>query len=183
MGLEDFLSSQTGEDIVLTDSKEESVDKPEVAETEASATEEPTSEEAVDSSEENKAEETEETEKVDSPTAPSFEEMWAERMGEKYGKLEDFDDHYSSLKTKSEQERYEDKYSEESRDRLDKLLESGTSWEKIKEIANVQTLDVEKLTGRQAMAKALELDQGLTRAEIENELYDYDQLKNVDLED
>lgn len=186
MGLEDFLSSQTGEDIVLTDSKEESVDKPEVAETEASATEEPTSEEAVDSSEENKAEkteETEETEKVDSPTASSFEEMWAERMGEKYGKLEDFDDHYSSLKAKSEQERYEDKYSEESRDRLDKLLESGTSWEKIKEIANVQTLDVEKLTGRQAMAKALELDQGLTRAEIENELYDYDQLKNVDLDD
>ena len=80
MGLEDFLSSQTGEDIVLTDSKEESVDKPEVAETEASATEEPTSEEAVDSSEENKTEkteETEDTEKVDSPTASSFEEMWA----------------------------------------------------------------------------------------------------------
>lgn len=178
MGLEDFLSSQTGEEVVLSDSKEENVDTPEVAETEGSVTEEPASEEAVDSSEEKK---TEDTEKVDS--TPSFEEMWAERMGDKYGKFEDFDDHYSSLKTKSEQERYEDKYSEESRDRLDKLLESETSWDRIKEIASVQTLDVEKLNGRQAMAKALELDQGLTRAEIENELYDYDQLKDVDLDD
>jgi len=104
-------------------------------------------------------------------------------MGEKYGKLEEFDNHYSSLKTKAEQERYEDKFSEESRGRLDKLLGSDLSWSKIKEIANVQTLDVEKLDGRQAMAKALELDQGLTPDEIKNELFDYDQLNNVDLEE
>jgi len=183
MALEDFLNANgvEGASIVKEDEVVDTVETTEeVVPTEATEEVDPPAPEGKVETETEVPEEAPEEEAVVSKT---FEEMWSEKMADKYGKLEEFDDHYSSLKTKAEQERYEDKFSEESRGRLDKLLGSDLSWDKIREIANVQTLDVDKLDGRQAMAKALELDQGLSPDEIKNELYDYDMLKNVDLDE
>jgi hypothetical protein len=86
MALEDFLKAQTGEDVTVNTENEpemvaENVDVPEVTDTPDAPVVEAT---------EDAPENQEDTPVVES-TEKSFEEMWAEKMGDKYGDLEGFD--------------------------------------------------------------------------------------------
>ena len=114
--------------------------------------------------------------------APTFDSLWEEKMAEKYGKFDEFESNYESLKKKAEQERYEDKYSDESKELLEKTLGSGFDMNSLKKIVDIQTLDVDSLDNMSAIAKKLELSDGLSKAEIKVELKEFSKL-NKDQED
>jgi uncharacterized protein (UPF0335 family) len=85
------------------------------------------------------------------------------------------------LTEKAESPRLEDEFESDSVDMLKKVLSSGFDWNKLKEISEINTLDVDKLSGRQALSKMLEMRDGLSKAEINLKLRDYDRLKEEDV--
>ena len=76
----------------------------------------------------------------------------------------------------------ESKFAEEDVTRLEKLLEGGLSWDKIGEIARIQNLDVDSLNDEQALAKTLELRDGLSKDEISYKMLEFKKLADVDLD-
>ena len=127
-------------------------------------------------------EETPQPEAKEESDAEVKEISFEDSFKEKYGSLEDLETKLSSLEEKASASRFEDKYESDSIDRLEKVLGSGFSWDKIKEIADVKTLNVDSLDGRQALSKMLEMKDGLSTAEINGKLREYDKLNDADLE-
>ena len=115
-------------------------------------------------------EETPQPEAKEESEAEVKEISFEDSFKEKYGSLEDLEAKLSSLEEKASASKFEDKYESDSIDRLEKVLESGFSWDKIKEIADVKTLNVDSLDGRQALSKMLEMKDGLSTAEINAKL-------------
>jgi hypothetical protein len=111
----------------------------------------------------------------------TFEEMFAEKYGEDFEVVKK--EEYSSLKEKAEKERLEDLFNPESLDLLKNVASSGLDWNKIKDIADIQTLDVESLSPLESIAKSLQIKEGLTQEEINLELREFKKLEKVDLED
>lgn len=111
----------------------------------------------------------------------TFEEMFAEKYGEDFEVVKKED--YSSLKEKAERERLEDLFSEDSLNLLKDVASSGLDWNKIKDIAEIQTLDVSSLSPLEAIAKSLQIKEGLTQEEINLELREFKKLDKIDLED
>lgn len=74
----------------------------------------------------------------------------------------------------------EDEVSPESVELMRKLLHSGLDMKKIKEIAEVNTLDVDALGDEEAISKYLSKKEGLTSEEINVELKRLRKLKNAD---
>tara|TARA_R110001592_G_scaffold1340_4_gene7946 strand:- start:595 stop:1680 length:1086 start_codon:yes stop_codon:yes gene_type:complete len=167
MKIEDFIKAKGGEVISSGDTNREELDnqeKPEVQE-----------ESKVEEESEVKEEE---PEVITDGDTISLEDQ----LKEKYGSLEGLEEKLRSLEEKANAERLEDKYESKSIDRLSKVLESGFSWDKIKEIAEIKTLDVENMDGRQALSKMLEMKDGLSKREINAKLYEFDQLQKEDTE-
>lgn len=111
----------------------------------------------------------------------TFEEMFSEKYGEGYEVVNT--EEYSSLKEKAEKERLEDLFTQESLDLLKDVASSGLDWNKLKSIADVQTLDSESLSDIEAIAKSLKIKEGLSQEEINLELREFKRLDKVDLED
>jgi len=105
----------------------------------------------------------------------SFEDQFKER----YGSFDDLDNKIRSLE---ERKGLESKFAEEDVTRLEQLLEGGLSWDKIGEIAKIQNLDVDSLNDEQALAKTLELRDGLSKDEINYKLLEFKKLADVDLD-
>lgn len=110
----------------------------------------------------------------------TFEDLFKEKYGEEYDIVKK--DEYSSLKAKAEAERLEDMFEEESLGLLKNVATSGLDWKKIKNIADVQTLDIESLSPLESIAKQLQLESGLTKEEINLELREFKKLEKVDLD-
>jgi len=145
-------------------------DQPEV-EKEVAETPEPqeVKDEAVEEKPEAEAPEVEKEVEKSEEAVVSFEETFKE----KYGSEEDLDNKLRSLTEEIEKKTgLESKFDEEGLSRLEKILEGGLSWDKIGEIAKIQTLNVESLTDEQALAKSLELKDGLSADEIKYKLYE-----------
>ena len=169
MSFEDLLKAQGLEVVGSGDASREEQPKQEV---------EPQAEVKAEAEEVKDKEETPQPEAKAEAEEKSFEDSFKE----KYGSLEDLEAKLSSLEEKASASKFEDKYESDSIDRLEKGLESGFSWETIKEIADIKTLNVDSLDGRQALSKMLEMKDGLSTAEINAKLREYDKLKDADLE-
>lgn len=174
MSIENFIKAQGGEVLASGEASREDLEKPveEIKEEVVEPVEDKLDDEPVVESPEAVEEPVVETE----GDTISFEDQFKE----KYGSLEDLDNKLRSLEEKASAERLEDKYESESIGRLEKVLESGFSWDKIKEIAEIKTLDVETMDGRQALSKMLEMKDGLSKREINAKLYEFDQLQKAD---
>jgi hypothetical protein len=169
---ENFVKSQGGEIIKEGESSVESVRSGEVEETNLEETN------VEDSSVENEEVQSEGSEAVESEgDTLSFEDTF----NEKYGSIENLEDKIRSLTEKAESPRLEDEFESDSVDMLKKVLSSGFDWNKLKEIAEIKTIDVDGLSGRQALSKMLEMKEGLSKAEINLKLRDYDRLKEEDV--
>tara|TARA_R100000278_G_scaffold122667_1_gene109449 strand:- start:735 stop:1826 length:1092 start_codon:yes stop_codon:yes gene_type:complete len=150
----------------------------------ASREEQPKQEVESEAEVKSEAEEVKDKEETPQPEAKAEaeEKSFEDSFKEKYGSLEDLEAKLSSLEEKASASKFEDKYESDSIDRLEKVLESGFSWEKIKEIADIKTLNVDSLDGRQALSKMLEMKDGLSTAEINAKLREYDKLKDADID-
>ena len=119
------------------------------------------------------------TEAVKTEEPVAQEKSFEDSFKEKYGSLEELENKIRSLE---EKKGLESKFDDESLSRLESILEGGLSWDKIGEIAKIQTLDVESLTDEQALAKVMELKEGLSKAEIDYKLLEFKKLNDVDLD-
>jgi hypothetical protein len=172
--LESFIKSQGGEVIREGESTSDElrsgqVDEPQLEE--STEAEEVGNEEQVEDS--TGVEETVE----DQGDTISFEDTFKE----KYGSIEELEEKIRSLTERADAPRLEDDFESDSVDMLKKVLSSGFDWNKLKEIAEVKTLDVDGLSGRQALSKMLEMKDGLSKAEINLKLREYDRLKEEDV--
>ena len=172
--LESFIKSQGGEVIREGESTSDElrsgqVDEPQLEE--STEAEEVGNEEQVEDS--TGVEETVE----DQGDTISFEDTFKE----KYGSIEELEEKIRSLTDRADAPRLEDDFESDSVDMLKKVLSSGFDWNKLKEIAEVKTLDVDGLSGRQALSKMLEMKDGLSKAEINLKLREYDRLKEEDV--
>lgn len=114
----------------------------------------------------------------------SLEELLKEKTNGKFSSFEEIEEKLSSLENKeNEDSSFKSKFDEESISRLEKILDGGLSWDRVAEIAKIQTLDVDSLDDRQALVQMMELKEGLSPAEIKHKLLAYDKLKDVDTED
>lgn len=172
MKIEDFIKAQGGEVVASGETNREELANQEVEQT-PEVQEEP---EVIDKEDDQPVVETPEVEEKPEGDTISFEDQFKQD----YGSKEDLDNELRSLREKANAERLEDKFESESIDRLSKVLESGFSWDKIKEIADMKTLDVENMDGRQALSKMLEMKDGLSKREVNAKLYEFDQLQKAD---
>ena len=172
--LESFIKSQGGEVIREGESTSDELRSGQVEDTqmeESTEAEEVGNEEQVEDS--TGVEETVE----DQGDTISFEDTFKE----KYGSIEELEEKIRSLTERADAPRLEDDFESDSVDMLKKVLSSGFDWNKLKEIAEVKTLDVDGLSGRQALSKMLEMKDGLSKAEINLKLREYDRLKEEDV--
>lgn len=172
--LEDFVKSQGGEVIREGESTSDQVRSGQV--------DEPQLEESTEAEEVGNEEQVEDSTGVeetveDQGDTISFEDTFKE----KYGSIEELEEKIRSLTEKANAPRLEDDFESDSVDMLKKVLSSGFDWNKLKEIAEVKTLDVDGLSGRQALSKMLEMKDGLSKAEINLKLREYDKLKEEDV--
>lgn len=172
--LEDFVKSQGGEVIKEGESTSDQVRSGQV--------DEPQLEESTEAEEVGNEEQVEDSIGVeetveDQGDTISFEDTFKE----KYGSIEELEEKIRSLTEKADAPRLEDDFESDSVDMLKKVLSSGFDWNKLKEIAEVKTLDVDGLSGRQALSKMLEMKDGLSKAEINLKLREYDRLKEEDV--
>lgn len=172
MQIEDYLRSQGLEPV----SKEDASENLEEGTQETEQQTVDTSEDVL-SSEEKTEENTDNTSST-SESVQSFEDSFKE----KYESFEALESKIRSLEESKKGESLSDRYGEENVSRLEKLLDGGLSWDKVSEIAKIQSLDVDSLDDRQALVKSLELKDGLSPAEIKGQLLKYDRLKNADLD-
>ena len=172
MQIEDYLRSQGLEPV----SKEDAAENLEegTQETEQQAVD--TSEDVV--SAEGKTEENTEDTGNTGESVQNFEDSFKE----KYESFEALESKIRSLEESKKGESLSDRYGEENVSRLEKLLDGGLSWDKVSEIAKIQSLNVDSLDDRQALVKSLELKDGLSAAEIKGQLLKYDRLKDADLD-
>lgn len=172
--LEDFVKSQGGEVIREGESTSDQVRSGQV--------DEPQLEESTEAEEVGNEEQVEDSTGVeetveDQGDTISFEDTFKE----KYGSIEELEEKIRSLTERADAPRLEDDFESDSVDMLKKVLSSGFDWNKLKEIAEVKTLDVDGLSGRQALSKMLEMKDGLSKAEINLKLREYDRLKEEDV--
>lgn len=172
--LEDFVKSQGGEVIREGESTSDQVRSGQV--------DEPQLEESTEAEEVGNEEQVEDSTGVeetveDQGDTISFEDTFKE----KYGSVEELEEKIRSLTERADAPRLEDDFESDSVDMLKKVLSSGFDWNKLKEIAEVKTLDVDGLSGRQALSKMLEMKDGLSKAEINLKLREYDRLKEEDV--
>lgn len=172
MQIEDYLRSQGLEPV----SKEDASENLEEGTQETEQQTVDTSEDVL-SSEEKTEENTDNTSST-SESVQSFEDSFKE----KYESFEALESKIRSLEESKKGESLSDRYGEENVSRLEKLLDGGLSWDKVSEIAKIQSLDVDSLDDRQALVKSLELKDGLSPAEIKGQLLKYDRLKDADLD-
>jgi len=172
--LESFIKSQGGEVIREGESTSDEVRSGQV--------DEPQLEESTEAEEVGNEEQVEDSTGVeetveDQGDTISFEDTFKE----KYGSIEELEEKIRSLTERADAPRLEDDFESDSVDMLKKVLSSGFDWNKLKEIAEVKTLDVDGLSGRQALSKMLEMKDGLSKAEINLKLREYDRLKEEDV--
>lgn len=172
--LESFIKSQGGEVIREGESTSDELRSGQV--------DEPQLEESTEAEEVGNEEQVEDSTGVeeaveDQGDTISFEDTFKE----KYGSIEELEEKIRSLTERADAPRLEDDFESDSVDMLKKVLSSGFDWNKLKEIAEVKTLDVDGLSGRQALSKMLEMKDGLSKAEINLKLREYDRLKEEDV--
>ena len=116
----------------------------------------------------------ESSEKTSEKTSDNFKEKYADLGVES---LDELVEKYNELQNKEPE-------LPEGYDKLSALLSDNgdLDWNKIKEIAEVKTLDVDSMDERDLLKKYYE-NEGYTPKEIQVELKDYDKLKSVDKED
>ena len=134
--LEDFVKSQGGEVIREGESTSDQVRSGQV--------DEPQLEESTEAEEVGNEEQVEDSTGVeetveDQGDTISFEDTFKE----KYGSIEELEEKIRSLTEKANAPRLEDDFESDSVDMLKKVLSSGFDWNKLKEIAEVKTLDVD----------------------------------------
>ena len=158
--------------------QEETVETPVTEEVSSEATEEVVEDKTVETTTETEAE-VEKQAEVEPEKEVVEQVSFEDTFKEKYGSLEELENKIRSLE---EKKGFESQFAEEDLSRLSSLLDGGLSWDKIGEIARIQTLDVESLTDEQAFAKALELRDGLSEAEVKYKLYEFKKLDDVDFD-
>jgi len=97
-------------------------------------------------------------------------------------KIQELEAELSSLREKAERQTIEDLYDEESVSLLKKVMETGFDMNKLKNIVDVQTLDVDSIDTFDAISKFLQKKDGLSPEEIKLELKEYRKLKSEDVE-
>ena len=97
-------------------------------------------------------------------------------------RIQELESQLSSLKEKAERQTIEDLYDEESVSLLKKVMEAGFDMNKLKNIVDVQTLDVDSIDTFDAISKFLQKKDGLSPEEIKLELKEYRKLKSEDVE-
>lgn len=172
LGGEQFEESQTEPDVESSEEEEEFEERVEIDYS------------AVIEEEQEQQEEVAETQEVETETeAPTFEQMWQEKYGDKFGSLEDLEATISSLKEKAEQPRIEDDFSKESLELVKKIAASGFDMNKLKSIAEIQTLDVDSMSSLDAIKKQLKMEKGLSPEELKYELRKFERHLAKDIED
>lgn len=108
---------------------------------------------------------------VETPIS-SWEDMMKEKTGGKT--WEEYSAEVNELREKVKAPRFEDKFNKEDIERLEGLLGGGLTMDKLGKIVNIQTMDVNKLDSKEALARKLSLVDGLSPEEIKYELMQYD---------
>lgn len=103
---------------------------------------------------------------------PSWEDLVKEKTGGK--SWEEYTAHVAALEERSAAKRLEDDFEAAEIEKLKGLLSGGLTMDKLKKIVDIQSIDVDKLSSSEALARKLALVDGLSPEEIKWELHQYE---------
>jgi hypothetical protein len=178
MGLENYMKSQ-GLEAVSEGSVDDLSGQDVAPQTDNNTVDAASSEVVDDSSTSNSETEVSQEQGVSNDEGSTF--SFEDTFKDKYGKTpEELEQELSSLKEKSSKL---DNFNPDSLDRLEKLVSGELTWDKIKEIAEVQTLDVDKLSDQEAIVRKMQMQDGLSKDEIDYKLDKYNKYSQEDFDD
>jgi hypothetical protein len=119
------------------------------------------------------------------PVAASvdFDSLFKEKVGGK--SFDEYSAYVKELEAKASAQKFEDKFNPDDINRLEAILQNGLDVNALKKIVDVQTMNLESLSAKDALARKLALVDGMDADEIKYELslfdsgYDADELDSL----